>query len=80
LAHHYHEDWDWETMGDMPHAAARLALWRAAVDGDGSDGLAAVRAALDADLDTPAALEALDQEAKAGRSVLAGAMLLGVEL
>ena len=80
LAHHYHEDWDWETMGDMPHAAARLALWRAAVDGDGSDGLAAVRAALDADLDTPAALEALDQEAKAGRSVLAGAQLLGVEL
>ena len=80
LAHHYREDWDWVTMGDMPHAAARLALWRSAVDGDGSDGLSAVRAALDADLDTPAALEALDQEAKAGRSVLAGAMLLGVEL
>jgi L-cysteine:1D-myo-inositol 2-amino-2-deoxy-alpha-D-glucopyranoside ligase len=80
LAHHYREDWDWETMGDMPHAAARLALWRSASDGDGGDGLFAVRAALDADLDTPAALEALDQEAKAGRSVLAGATLLGVEL
>jgi L-cysteine:1D-myo-inositol 2-amino-2-deoxy-alpha-D-glucopyranoside ligase len=80
LAHHYRQDWDWVTMHDMPHAAARLALWRSAVDGDGSDGLAAVRAALDSDLDTPGALEALDGEAKAGRSVLAGAALLGVEL
>jgi L-cysteine:1D-myo-inositol 2-amino-2-deoxy-alpha-D-glucopyranoside ligase len=80
LAHHYREDWEWETMSDMPHAAARLALWRSAMDGDGSDGLSAVRAALDADMDTPAALEVLDREAKAGRSVLAGAMLLGVEL
>jgi hypothetical protein len=66
--------------GDMPHAATPLELWRSASDGDGKDGLSAVRAALDADLDTPAALEALDQEAKAGRSVLAGATLLGVEL
>ena len=43
-------------------------------------GLAEVRAALDDDLDTPGALEALDREAKAGRSVRAGAALLGVEL
>src|ERR1700683_4937477 len=63
LAHHYREDWEWVTMGDMPHAAARLALWRSAMEGDGSDGLSAVRAALDADMETPAALEALDREA-----------------
>jgi len=80
LAHHYRQDWDWVTLDDMPHAATRLALWRAAHDGDGSAGLSAVRAALDADLDTPGALDALDEEAKAGRSVADGAALLGVVL
>jgi L-cysteine:1D-myo-inositol 2-amino-2-deoxy-alpha-D-glucopyranoside ligase len=82
MAHHYREDWDWVTMEDMPRAAARLALWRSAVDGagDGAAGLEAVRAALDDDLDTVGALEALDREAQAGRSVVAGASLLGVEL
>jgi L-cysteine:1D-myo-inositol 2-amino-2-deoxy-alpha-D-glucopyranoside ligase len=82
MAHHYREDWDWVTMEDMPRAAARLALWRSAVDGEGggAEGLAAVRAALDNDLDTVGALEALDREAQAGRSVAAGANLLGVEL
>ena len=71
LAHHYREDWDWRTDEDMPAAAARLALWRSTPDhdGDGDDGsagLADVRAALDADLDTPGALRALDNEATAG--------------
>ncbi len=80
LAHHYRTDWDWVTDKDMPTASARLSLWRSSVDGDGSRGLSAVRAALDNDLDTPAALEALDSEALAGRSVLLGAELLGVEL
>ena len=84
LAHHYRQDWDWRTDEDMPAAAARLALWRSAPDhddgDDGSAGLAAVRAALDADLDTPAALRALDDEATAGRPVAAGARLLGVIL
>jgi L-cysteine:1D-myo-inositol 2-amino-2-deoxy-alpha-D-glucopyranoside ligase len=80
LAHHYRQDWDWVTMEDMPHAAARLALWRSAVEGPAGPGLADVRAALDDDLDTPGAIEVLDREAKAGRSVQAGAALLGVEL
>jgi L-cysteine:1D-myo-inositol 2-amino-2-deoxy-alpha-D-glucopyranoside ligase len=82
LAHHYREDWDWVTMDDMPAATARLARWRSTVDAedDGAEGLAAVRAALDNDMDTPGALEALDREATAGRSVRAGACLLGVEL
>jgi len=80
LAHHYREDWDWVTMDDMPQAAARLALWRASLDSSASGGLEATRMALDDDLDTPRALEALDVEAKAGRSVRAAADLLGVEL
>ncbi|MGP0029940.1 MAG: cysteine--tRNA ligase [Acidimicrobiales bacterium] len=80
LAHHYRGDWDWQTNVDMPPAAARLALWRSAPVGDGAAGLAGVRAALDDDLDTVGALEALDAEALAGRPVLPGASLLGVEL
>jgi L-cysteine:1D-myo-inositol 2-amino-2-deoxy-alpha-D-glucopyranoside ligase len=80
LAHHYHEDWDWVTTEDMPRAAERLALWRSVAEGDGSVGLSAVRAALDDDMDTVGALQALDGEARAGRAVLAGATLLGVVL
>jgi L-cysteine:1D-myo-inositol 2-amino-2-deoxy-alpha-D-glucopyranoside ligase len=92
LAHHYRHDWDWRTGEDMPAAAARLALWRSAPEtedddagggvgvGEGDVGLARVREALDEDLDTPAALRALDEEATAGRPVGAGARLLGIEL
>ncbi len=83
LAHHYRPDWEW-TDGDMPAAARRLAEWRAAPDDGGRGGtdrgLEAVRRALDEDLDTPAALRALDDEAAAGRPVHAGAALLGVSL
>jgi hypothetical protein len=42
--------------------------------------LAAARAALAEDLDTPGALAALDAEASAGGSVADGAALLGVVL
>jgi len=80
LAHRYRADWEWRTGQDMSDAAARLALWSSASDGDGSAGLDAVRAALDDDLDTPGALAALDHEAKAGRRVGAGAALLGIRL
>jgi L-cysteine:1D-myo-inositol 2-amino-2-deoxy-alpha-D-glucopyranoside ligase len=81
LAHHYRVDWDWRTGEDMPAAAARLALWRSAAGSDdGSAGLAAARAALASDLDTPGALDALDAEASAGRSVADGAALLGIQL
>jgi L-cysteine:1D-myo-inositol 2-amino-2-deoxy-alpha-D-glucopyranoside ligase len=83
LSHHYREDWDWKTSEDMPATAARLALWSSAPAEDeeaGATGLAAVRRALDDDLDTPGALEVLDAEAMAGRSVVAGARLLGIDL
>ena len=49
-------------------------------EGEGSVALAGVREALDDDLDTPAALRALDEEATAGRPVRDGARLLGIEL
>ncbi|QNE17051.1 cysteine--1-D-myo-inosityl 2-amino-2-deoxy-alpha-D-glucopyranoside ligase [Kribbella qitaiheensis] len=64
LAHHYRTDWFW-TSSDLVDAQARLDVWRAAVGrGSGPDGAAAVdalRAALTNDLDTVAALAAIDQ-------------------
>jgi len=80
LGHHYRPDWDWDTETDMLAATARLALWRGAPSGMGGKGLDAVRRALDDDLDTPLALEELDAEAEAGRSITGGAALLGVRL
>lgn len=85
LGHHYRADWEW-TDADLPAAARRLVAWRAAPaedevgTGAGAVGLAAVRSCLDADLDAPAALAALDAEAAAGRPVGGGARLLGVTL
>jgi len=77
LAHHYRSGWDWHD-GLMPTAAARLRAWRAA--GAGAGALEAVRRALDDDLDTPAALGAVDAAAAAGEGVSAAAGLLGVDL
>jgi L-cysteine:1D-myo-inositol 2-amino-2-deoxy-alpha-D-glucopyranoside ligase len=91
LGHHYRRDWQW-TEEDLPRAAARLAAWRAGSGpappaapvpgGEGAidPGLALVRAHLDEDLDTPAALASLDAEAASGRPVATGAALLGVTL
>lgn len=75
LAHHYRPGFDW---GDdlMPTAADRLKQWRAT--GPGSGALEAVRAALDNDLDTPAAIAAIDAVATAGVGVSEAAALLGV--
>jgi L-cysteine:1D-myo-inositol 2-amino-2-deoxy-alpha-D-glucopyranoside ligase len=82
LGHHYRTDWEW-TPGDMPAAADRLKRWRAAsapADRTGEAGLEVVRGFLDDDLDSPGALRALDDEARAGRGVAGGAALLGVTL
>jgi L-cysteine:1D-myo-inositol 2-amino-2-deoxy-alpha-D-glucopyranoside ligase len=82
LAHHYRRDWDW-TPADMEGAAERLDRWRSAGGPGGEAGggvLEAVRRHLDDDLDTPGALEALDEEAALGHPVGAGAALLGVAL
>jgi L-cysteine:1D-myo-inositol 2-amino-2-deoxy-alpha-D-glucopyranoside ligase len=60
----------------MPEATERLEQWRAA--GEGTEAIDEVRAALDDDLDTPAALAAVDAAVKAGHGVSAAAALLGV--
>jgi L-cysteine:1D-myo-inositol 2-amino-2-deoxy-alpha-D-glucopyranoside ligase len=64
LAHHYRTDWFW-TETDLLTAQERLDVWRGAISrGSGPDGAAAVeaiRAALTNDLDTVAALAAIDQ-------------------
>jgi len=84
IAHHYRESWEWEDAL-LPVANARLHAWRSAGTGSGTgagagdDGaLHRVRAALDDDLDTPAALSAIDDAAAGGRDVTAAAALLGV--
>ncbi|MBP7630589.1 MAG: cysteine--tRNA ligase [Acidimicrobiales bacterium] len=77
LAHHYRIPWEWHD-GVMPDAARRLAAWEAAGEGDAA--LDDVRAALDADLDTPGAVAAIDAAAAAGHGVAAAAALLGVTL
>ena len=80
VAHHYRDSWSWDD-DIMPTAAARLVAWQAAAgSGDVDAPLAAVRAALDDDLDTPAAVAALDAAAAAGDDVGPAARLLGVDL
>ncbi|MGP4028627.1 cysteine--1-D-myo-inosityl 2-amino-2-deoxy-alpha-D-glucopyranoside ligase [Actinomadura sp. 3N407] len=63
LAHHYRADWEWTPRG-LDEAQARLGRWRAAVSRASGPPAAPVAAAvrdhLAGDLDTPAALEAID--------------------
>lgn len=76
-AHHYRTPWEWnDTI--MPTAAARLEAWIASGPGDG--GLLEARIALDDDLDTPAAVAAIDAAASAGVGVSQAAALLGLDL
>ncbi|GDY52355.1 hypothetical protein SVIO_029780 [Streptomyces violaceusniger] len=68
LAHHYRSDWEW-TDGLLREAEGRLGRWRAAVsrpDGPSADALVEeIRGALADDLDSPAALAAVDRWAAA---------------
>ncbi|MFV2195373.1 cysteine--1-D-myo-inosityl 2-amino-2-deoxy-alpha-D-glucopyranoside ligase [Nocardiopsis sp. LOL_012] len=95
LAHHYRTPWEW-TGAELPAARARVERWRTATAlGSAPDAvplMSAVRAALAEDLDSPAALAAIDAWAEAalteggtdtGAPALARAVLdtlLGVEL
>jgi L-cysteine:1D-myo-inositol 2-amino-2-deoxy-alpha-D-glucopyranoside ligase len=74
LAHHYRADWEW-TSAVLDEALARLHRWRSAVsrpDGPSAEDLVEeIRLALSDDLDSPAALAAVDrwaarQEAEGG--------------
>jgi L-cysteine:1D-myo-inositol 2-amino-2-deoxy-alpha-D-glucopyranoside ligase len=64
LAHHYRDDWDW-TESDLTHAQARLADWtRASALLSGPPAaslLQQMRSALAEDLNTPAAVAAVDR-------------------
>jgi L-cysteine:1D-myo-inositol 2-amino-2-deoxy-alpha-D-glucopyranoside ligase len=79
VANHYRTPWDWDDA-IMPAAADRLARWHAGGAADGDSALDAARAALDDDLDTPAAVRAIDEAADAGKDVSLAAALLGVDL
>ena len=75
LGHHYRTPWEWH-QDDLDHAVDRLASWQAAGDGDAA--LDEVRSALDDDLDTLAAIEAIDSAVAAGHGVSTAAALLGI--
>ena len=77
LGHRYRDGWDWSDEL-MPAATRRLERWRRA--GPGGGALEQVRAALDEDLDTPAAIAAIDRAAAAGEGVSEAASLLGVAI
>ena len=77
VGHHYREGWEWDEA-IMPAAAERLSRW--AANGAGSGGLDEVRRALDEDLFTPGAVEAIDRAVDAGLGVSEAAALLGVDL
>lgn len=75
VSNHYRAAWDW-SEGLVDFAEASLERWRRG--GSGTDALEEVRDALDDDLDTPRAVAAIDEVARAGGSVSVAAELLGV--
>jgi L-cysteine:1D-myo-inositol 2-amino-2-deoxy-alpha-D-glucopyranoside ligase len=77
IEHHYRRDWEWDDTL-MPRNAQRLERWCDAGPGDG--GIDDVRAALDDDLDTPAAVAAIDAAAARGHGVGEASALLGVDI
>jgi L-cysteine:1D-myo-inositol 2-amino-2-deoxy-alpha-D-glucopyranoside ligase len=84
ISHHYRSEWDW-TDRLMPEASERLERWQKSSAGaagpsagTGDALLGQVRAALDDDLDTPAAVSAIDRAAASGRDVSGAAALLGL--
>ena len=81
VKHHYRDGWEWHD-DLMPEGTERLNTWRSGAEsgGDGADVLDQVRDLLDEDLDTPGAIEAIDEAATDGVDVTEAAMLLGVDL
>jgi L-cysteine:1D-myo-inositol 2-amino-2-deoxy-alpha-D-glucopyranoside ligase len=77
IENHYRTQWEWDDTR-MPRSAERLERWRAT--GHGNGALEEVRAALDDDLGTDAAVTAVDRAAAAGEGVASAAALLGIDL
>lgn len=67
LAHHYRSDWSWTDLG-FTQAKERLGAWRSAVasapEGSAAGLISDMRKALAADLNAPAAVEAVDRWAE----------------
>ena len=78
VENHYRTAWEWDDTR-MPRAAERLERWRAAGHGRRRRSTT-VRAALDDDLDAPAAIAAIDAAAAHGHGVSAAAALLGIDV
>lgn len=86
VKNHYRREWEW-TDGLMPAAAAQLQVWSSTSGPrhgtpEVSDGvlLDEVRARLDDDLDTPGAVEVIDDAARRGHDVSSAAALLGLDI
>jgi len=80
LDQHYRTDWEWHA-GLLDRAQSRLATWRTASRSARTGAVIDdVRATLDDDLNTPAALAALDEAALSGVNVGPAAALLGITL
>ena len=79
IEHHYRENWSWDDEL-MPRSAERLERWQSAAGGLTTSVIDCVREALDDDLDTRAAVLAVDGAAAAGCDVTQAAALLGVDL
>ena len=76
LNFHYRDSWEWNNE-IMPNASERLETWTRSGEGEGA--LEAVREHLSNDLNTPAAIEAIDAAAGKGQGVSKAALLLGVD-
>lgn len=79
IGHHYRSEWEWDD-GLMSRSADRLERWRSATQASDPSVLDAVRRHLDDDLDTPAALAAIDAGAARNTSVAEAAALIGIDL
>lgn len=75
LSQHYRSSWDFR-MDLLEVASRRVQRWREAGSGEGA--LGDVRELLDDDLDTPSAIEAIDDAVGRGVGVSKAASLLGV--
>ena len=80
INHHYRFEWEWNDT-HMPFALKRLQAWQESLDFPTDPStLQAVRSHLDNDLDTPRALQSIDEAVSQGLCGREAAALLGVIL
>ena len=80
INNHYRFEWEWDDT-HMPLALERLQAWQESVNfPQDPSTLEAVRAHLDNDLDTPRALQSIDEAVRQGLGCRDAAALLGVIL